>query len=60
MAERRFVLGVNTFLIKDNKILLGKRLNVAGHGQWGLPGGHLEENEDLIEAAKRELLEETN
>ena len=28
-------------------------------GVWGLPKGHLEENEDLETAAHRELLEET-
>lgn len=52
-------IGVNTFFLKDNKILLGKRLSKTGFGTWGLPGGHLEPGENLIEAAKREVLEET-
>lgn len=29
------------------------------HRSWSLPKGHVEENEDLLEAAKREIFEET-
>jgi len=57
--EKQFKIGVNCFLVKDNKILLGKRLCKAGYGEWGLPGGHLEYGEDFIVGAKRELYEET-
>lgn len=57
--EKLIKIGVNTFLIKDNRILLGKRLSKAGFGTWGLPGGHPEPGEQLIEGAKRELYEET-
>jgi len=57
--NKPFKIGVNIFLIKDGQILLGKRLSKAGFGTWGLPGGHLEPGENLAEAAKRELYEET-
>lgn len=55
---KKINIGCNTLIIKDKKILLGKRKNCAGEGTWGLPGGHLQFGEDLIEAAKREVLEE--
>lgn len=42
------------------KVLLGKRKNAYGEGMWGLPGGRMELKEKLEDAAKRELLEETN
>lgn len=41
------------------KVLLIKRKNNPFEGQWALPGGFIDENEDLITAAKRELKEET-
>ncbi|MBI3273955.1 MAG: NUDIX domain-containing protein [Candidatus Colwellbacteria bacterium] len=54
-----FRVGVNVFVIRDNKVLLGLRKNVFGAGTWGLPGGHLEKNEKMHDAAARELMEET-
>lgn len=52
-------IGVNVFVFKNNKILLGKRIGKVGYGTWCLPGGHFEWGESLVEAAKRELFEET-
>ena len=46
--------------IEDNKILLVKRAFNPAKGFWSLPGGFMELNETLNEAAKRELKEETN
>ena len=48
--------GVNVVVIRDNQVLLtlGSDLPV-----WCLPGGAIEAGESLIEAAKRETLEET-
>lgn len=59
MSNERPKLAVNVFVVRNNKLLLGKRKNTAGDGDWGLPGGHVEAMESLLEAAKRELQEET-
>ena len=45
---------------KGDSILLGRRAFDPGKGEWGLPGGFMELNETLEEAAQRELKEETN
>ena len=52
-------IGISVFILRDNKLLLGKRKGAFGVGEWGLPGGHLEQNEKFEDAAKRELFEET-
>jgi len=55
----KFYIGTNAFVVKDNKLLLGKRKNIFGDGTWALPGGHLEPGNELAESALRELEEET-
>lgn len=52
-------IGVGVIIIKENKILLGKRKNAHGEGSWCPPGGHLEFNEEIEECAIREVKEET-
>lgn len=53
------IVGVNAFVIRDDKILLGRRLNSIDAGTWGAPGGHIELGETPFQAARREVLEET-
>lgn len=43
----------------DIQLLLIKRKNEPFKGKWALPGGFVEEHEDLQIAALRELFEET-
>lgn len=56
--NREIKIGCKAFIRKGNKILLGLRKNCFGEGTWGLPGGHLEFQEKIVEAVKRELQEE--
>lgn len=50
---------VCVLLERDNKILLAKRANTGFmDGYWSFPGGRLDENESLIQAAAREAGEE--
>lgn len=58
MGSRPFI-GVAVIVIKDHRVLLGKRKNAHGAGTWAFPGGHLELNESIIDCAVREVLEET-
>ncbi len=57
--HKTFLVGINVFVVRQGKLLLGKRKNTMGTGTWGLPGGHLEDREEMTVAAARELKEET-
>lgn len=43
----------------DGKVWLGRRVNTTGPHSWQFPQGGVDAGEDLFEAAKRELAEET-
>lgn len=56
---QRPLVGIGVLVVRDGKILLGRRKNAHGAGDWSPPGGHLEFGETPEEAAAREVLEET-
>ncbi len=42
-SEQKTRVGVGITIIRNkNLVLLGKRKNAHGEGQWATPGGHLE------------------
>ena len=52
-------VGIGVFIIRDCRdVLLGRRKNAHGEGEWGFPGGKQELNESVFKCAQRELEEE--
>ena len=45
--------------IRGGEVLLVRRRNPPDAGLWGFPGGHVELGETVLQAAARELAEET-
>lgn len=52
-------VGIGVMILKDGKVLLGKRKGKHGAGEYAWPGGHLEYMESFEGCAKREVKEET-
>ncbi len=53
------VPGVQAVLVRDGRVLLGRRRSDPGAGRWDLPGGFLHEGEDALDGLRREVREET-
>ena len=58
MGERPLAIAVSA-LVRDDKILLIRRIKGSYAGLMGLPGGKIERNEHASDAAVREALEES-
>ena len=56
--ENRPKVGLGVTVIKDGKVLMGRRKNTHGTAEWAWPGGHLEYMESFEECSKRETREE--
>jgi 8-oxo-dGTP diphosphatase len=52
-------VGVAVMIVKDGKVLLARRKNIRGAGEFAFPGGHLECGETFEDCAIRETMEET-
>jgi 8-oxo-dGTP diphosphatase len=55
--RRPILIGVRVLIVRDGAVLLIRHR--SGKQPWGLPGGGVERNERLAEAAWREASEET-
>lgn len=53
-------VGTLCYIIKYGKVLLIKRKKGIGTGLWNGPGGKVNSDEDIKDAAKRETYEEVN
>ena len=58
MQDKKPKVGIGIMIIKDRKVLLGKRRGSHGEGEYAFPGGHLEYMESFEDCAKRETKEE--
>ena len=67
MKPTKIGVGVGVMILRDGKVLLGKRheddvkasSELKGAGQWTMPGGKLDPGESFEEGAIRETMEET-
>ncbi len=60
MNIKDFNVGIKGVIIQDNKVLLLKRLGLDGAKFWDLPGGRIDGEETIMDALKRELIEEVS
>lgn len=52
-------VGVGVMILRDGKVLIGKRKGSHGEGEYAWPGGHLEYMESIEACVRREVHEET-
>jgi 8-oxo-dGTP diphosphatase len=52
-------VAIAALIMRDNEVLLARRINEPGKGLWTLPAGFMDAGENPEEAARRECLEET-
>jgi len=55
----RPLIGVGGVIVKDGNVLLARRGQEPAMGQWSIPGGLVKVGEELHDALRREILEET-
>lgn len=58
-AHDKFILGVSGVFLNEKEQVLLLRHRFWADGSWGLPGGYVRKKEQLEDALKREVMEET-
>ncbi len=58
MQQERPKVGLGVVIVRDGKILIGKRMGAHGANSWSIPGGHIEFGESWEACAIREAKEE--
>lgn len=53
------MVGVGAVVVRDGRALIVRRAHEPRKGEWSLPGGMLDLGESLVDAARREVREET-
>jgi ADP-ribose pyrophosphatase YjhB (NUDIX family) len=56
--DRPFI-AVSAAIIRDGRVLIVRRARVPANGLYTLPGGVVEPGESLLDAVRREVMEET-
>ncbi len=59
MGRARHRVAVDAIIEKDDEIVLIQRDREPFKGQWALPGGHVEDGEQVRDTVRREAREET-
>lgn len=55
----RTAVGVSAVVLRDGRVLLGRRRGAHGAGTWAFPGGKVDPGEHPTDTVARELREET-
>ncbi|WP_232698500.1 NUDIX hydrolase [Brevibacillus daliensis] len=59
MTQNGIVLVVSVSIMKDNEVLIIKENKPSAINKWNFPSGRIEQKEDILYAACREVKEET-
>jgi 8-oxo-dGTP diphosphatase len=59
MSQNGMVLVASVSIIKDNMVLMIKENKPTAVHKWNFPSGRIEQGEDILDAACREVKEET-